>query len=183
MKTKKSKRKNSACTKHLQKRNTTRVRQELLDYDQEWLNSLKDTDPNAYEYYIKFMNEWVNGSVKKVGTRKRKNGTRIYGSGKPAPGSIHNTNELAKKVYDANNARNADLYSVNKANNLLNDVIAEAENNDGWYITNPELTENYLINNMEKKESEYLTKEEFLSMQDQLTPEMLVFYLALYDND
>lgn len=168
---------------HNKKENVPRTRQELFDHDRDWLESLKRTDPEAYAWHNKFMNEWANASIKKVGTKKRADGTRVYGSGTPEKGSIHNTNELAKKAYDDNNARNSDIYTVSKANNLLNDVVSETDRNDGWYITNPDLTENYIIDSMEKKESEYLTKEEFLELKDNLTPDMLVFYLAMYDID
>ncbi len=167
--------------KHNKKANVPRTRQELFDHEVEWLRWLEKNDPKNYEYHVKFMNEWANASIKKVGTKVRKDGTRVYGSGKPAAGSIHNTNELAKKAYDDNNARNGDIYSVSKANNLLNDVVSETDRNDGWYITNPGLTEDYIIDSLEKKETEYLTKEEFLEMRDLLTPDMLVFYLAMYD--
>lgn len=175
------KRKLNYDKKHFKKKNVPRNKQELLDCDPEVLKRLEREDPDAYAYYMRFTNEWVNGSIKKVGTKRRADGTRVYGSGKPEVGSIHNTNELAKKVYDANNARNNDLYAISKANNLLNDVVTETERNDGWYITNPELTEDYIIESMEQKETEYLTREEFLEIKDQLTPDMLLFYLAMYD--
>lgn len=172
-------------TKSLDPASNTRVRSELLDYDPEWLKWLKENHPDEYLYYAQFMDEWVGGAIEKTGTKKRKDGTTIYNSGKVAPGHIHNTQELAKDVMDRNNRRNNDVFGVSRANNLMSDVVSELDKNDGWYITQPKLTEDALISQIEEKQEDdsILSYKEYLKVKDQLTPEMLVFYMSIYELD
>lgn len=179
----KRKLKRNIRTKSLYPKNQTKVRQELLDYPPEYLQDLKDNHPEEYLYLAQFTDEWVGGAISKVGTKKRKDGTTIYNSGKVAPGHLHSTTALAKDVMDRNNRRNNDILGVSKVNNLASDVVTELNSNDGWYVTRPEYTEDALIAQLDEKNTDdaVLSREEFLEIKDKLTPEMLTFYLALYD--
>ena len=159
---------------------SVKVRKELIDYSPEYLKDLKANHPEEYEYLAKFIDEYVNANVLKTKSKKRKDGTTIYGSGKVRKGQLHNTAELAKDVYDANNRRNNDVLGVARANRLMNDIDTEVQQKDGWYVTNPELTEDAMISDIDENE-QVLSKEEFLELKDNLTPEMLLFYLALYE--
>lgn len=124
----------------------TRTRKELLDAD--YLKKLK---PEDLKWYAQFIDESVGGAV-----HKNKNG-------KVKKGYLHNTKELAKQCYDANNHRNNDVFTVNKANYLLQDLNAKLDESDGWYVHNTELTEDATIQQMEDKEAEdsILTLEEY----------------------
>lgn len=157
-----------------------KVRKELLDYDPEFLRKLKKENPEDYKYLAQFIDEYVGGSVS-----KKSNGT-------VKPGHLHSTKELAKDVYKKNNDRNNDVLGVSRANNLASDVITELQKNDGWYITNAGLTEEAIISQFEEKESEesILSRKEFKKLKKKIdageaymTPEMLLFYLDLYDED
>lgn len=143
----------------------TRIRKELLDADY-----LKDLNPEDLRYYAQFIDEWAGANVRKTK------------SGKVRKGHLHNTKELAKDVYDANNKRNNDVFGVNKANFLLQDLQAKLDESDGWYIHNTELTEDALIQGLENKESEdaILSLQEFKELKDNMTEEMKQFYIKYY---
>lgn len=169
---KKRRLKKNIRTKSLYAANMPKVRRELLDYDPEYLKFLKKYHPEEYLYLAQFVDEWIGANVRK--SKK---------TGKVLPGHLHNTKELAKECYDANNKRNNDVLSVARANNLANDVISELQRNDGWYINDASLTEIATISEIEKKDSDesLLTLEEFEKVKDFLTPEMLLFYLAYFN--
>ncbi len=169
---KKRKLKKNIRTKSLYAANMPKVRREFLDYDPEYLKFLKKHHPEEYLYLAQFVDEWVGANIRK--SKK---------TGRVLPGHLHNTAELAKERYDANNRRNNDVLGVARANNLANDVINELQRNDGWYITDTNLTENALISEIEEKNNDenILSKEEFDKIKDQLNPEMLLFYLVHFN--
>ncbi|NDE09873.1 MAG: hypothetical protein EBZ95_04815 [Chitinophagia bacterium] len=169
---KKRKLKKNIRTKSLYPANMPKVRREFLDYDAEYLKFLKKNHPEEYLYLAQFVDEWVGANI-----RKSKKTNRVL------PGHLHSTNKLAKERYDANNRRNNDILGVARANNLANDVINELQRNDGWYITDANLTEDALISSLEQKNNtdNLLTKEEFEKVKDILTPDMYLFYLAYFD--
>lgn len=141
-----------------------RTRKELMDYD--YLNKL---NPEELAYLGKFTDEYVGAAVVKTKT------------GKVKRGQLHNTKELAKDCYDRNNWRNNDVLGVTKANFLLSDINNELDNNDGFYITNPELTEDAIIQGMEDKDnSTILSYNEYQKLKHSMTPEMVLFYEAIY---
>lgn len=155
--------------KSLDKQHQTRTRRDYIDYDEQYRKDLK-ANPEAEKFAAQFTDEYYGGAVHKTK------------DGRVKPGHLHKTKEMAKDCYKRNNDQNADLLNVAKANYLVSDIEAELQSRDGWYITNGELTEDALISQLEAKESEeYLTLEEFEKVRDQLTPEMLLFYLSLYD--
>lgn len=163
--------KKNVRTKSLYAANMPKVRREFLDYDPEYLKFLKKHHPEEYRYLAQFVDEWVGANIRK--SKK---------TGKVLPGHLHLSKELAKERYDANNKRNNDVFGVARANNLANDVVTELQKNDGWYITNSDLTEDAVIAQIENQnEQELLTKEEFEKIQDQLSPEALMFYLVYFD--
>lgn len=149
-----------------------KVRRELLDCDKEFLKYLKKYHYEDYLYYAQFTDEWVGANV-----RKDKNG-------RVKPGHLHSTKALAKDVYDRNNRRNNDVLGVARVNGLASDIVTELNKNDGWYINNARLTEDALISQLEEKDGEdsILTYKEYLKVKDQLTPEMLLFYLSIYES-
>lgn len=156
-----------------------KTRKELLDYD--YIHKL---NPEQKDWLGQFTEEWAGGAVKKTKAKIRKDGTKIRGSGKVRKDQIHNTEELAKDCFDRNNRRNIDVLGVASANRLTSEISAELKNQDGWYITNPDLTEDALIKGIDRKEDldeDLLTFEEFKKVKDNLTPEMLLFYLAYFD--
>lgn len=136
-----------------------KVRKELIDFD--YINSLSQEDKL---WLAQFTDEYIGANV-----RKRKDG-------KVKAGHLHNTEELAKKCYDANNFRNNDVYSVTKANRLLSDIQTSIDKNDGWYVTNSGLTEDAIINKIDEKDEELLTLEEFNKLKKNMTKEMIEFY-------
>lgn len=182
---KRKKLKKNVRVKSLDPQYMPKVRRELLDYDKDFLNNLKKNHPEDYLYLAQFTDEWVGANIQKTGTKKRKDGTTIYNSGRVKAGHLHSTNELAKDVFDRNNKRNNDVLGVAKINGLASDVITELNKNDGWYVTQAGLTEEAIISQMDEKNSDdcLLTYEEYLKVKNQLTPEMLLFYLSIYEND
>lgn len=90
----------------LNKSKIPKVRHELVDAD--YLDRIKHTHPEAYEYYAKFIDEYVGANIKKS---KKTNA--------PLARHLHRSNALAKSVYDANNRRNNDVLGVTKINGLL----------------------------------------------------------------
>lgn len=112
------------------------MRNEL--YDADYLDKL---NPEEREWYNKFMSEYVNASVKK--DKK---------TGRVKAGHLHKNKALAKDVYDANNRRNNDVFGVTKVNGLLTyDIVNYVKTDDGWYVHNPELTEDELISKLDEK--------------------------------
>lgn len=90
-----------------------KVRKELLDAD--YLDQLS---PEELRWYAQFTDEWAGAAV-----HKNK-------AGKVKSGYLHNTEALAKSVYDANNKRNNDVLGVSKANNLLRTINMNPSLND-----------------------------------------------------
>jgi hypothetical protein len=150
-----------------------KVRKELLDYDPEFLRKLKKTDPKAYEFLAAFTEEYVG-----AGIAKNKNGS-------VKKGYLHNTRELAKDRYDANNRRNNDVLGVTKANHILKNVDDEIRSNDGWYINRAELAELSMISKIDGEDQEevVMSYEEYQKVKDNLTPEMILFYEAYYEEE
>lgn len=140
-----------------------RVRQELLDAD--YLGKLSKDE---LLWYAKFMDEYVGANI-----TKNKETNRV------AAGHLHRRNDQRKAIFKANNDRNNDVHSVNKANNLLYNIETQ---NDGWYIHNAELTELATIANIDNKkiEEQILTREEYEEVKDILTPEVRKFYKKIY---
>lgn len=149
-----------------------KVRRELLDYDAAYLKDLKKNHPEEYLFLAQFTDEWAGANVRKTK------------AGKVRTGHLHNTDALAKDVYTRNNNRNNDVLGISRANNLAFDVVTELNKNDGWYVTNPELTEDAAISNMESTEpQEILSYEEYLKLRNNMTEEMILFYETLYCED
>jgi hypothetical protein len=69
-----------------------KIRADAIDYD--YVHKLNDKEK---EFLNKFTEEYVNASFKKD---KRKN--------------LHKTKEQVKAIYDSNNARNRDVWSIAK---------------------------------------------------------------------
>lgn len=151
--------------KSLEAKNMPKVRAELLDADY-----LKQLSEDELRWYAQFTDEYVGANIQKTK------------AGKVKAGYLHSTKELAKDCYDRNNRRNYDIYSVSRANGLLYDVERESNENDGWYITNSELTEDALISDLEKQDSDdsILSFEEFLRFRDNLTEEVRNQYEKIY---
>jgi hypothetical protein len=150
--------------------NAPKVRKELLDYDPKFLRQLEKNDPKAYEFLAAFTHEYVDAAIAKTK------------AGKVKAGYLHNTPELAKDRYDANNRRNNDVLGVTKSNHMLTNIDSELKNNDGFYITNPQLTEDAAINKMDREnEEELLSYEEYMELRHTMTEEMVLFYEAYYE--
>lgn len=165
-----------------------KVRKELLDAD--YLDKLS---PDELKWYAQFTDEWTAGAVHKTK------------DGRVRAGYLHNTQELAKSVYDANNKRNNDVLGVSKANNLLRHIdmkpstIDEGNEVDDIYDTSiveqsmvAIIDEQNRLDNIKGKdiltEDEhneiYLTKTEVLRMirhGAQIPPDMLIFYKKYYN--
>ena len=154
--------------KSLEKQYQPRSRKDFIDYDYKDL-----LDEKEEEFLAQFTDEYYGGAV-----HKRKNG-------QVKAGYLHKTKEQARDCYKRNNDMNNDVMGVNKANSLLSNLETELKNKDGWYITNSNLTEDALISQLAEKQADdsLLTREEFEEVRDQLTPEMLLFYLSFYDLD
>lgn len=142
-----------------------RVRKELIDFD--YIDQLNDDDK---KWLAQFVDESIGANI-----RKTKNG-------KIRAGHIHNTLELAKECYDANNKRNNDVLSVTKANGLLSDIQQATDKNDGWYITNSNLTEEAILAKIDNNNEEdmILTLDEYKKLKKNLTKEMIDFYDKYY---
>lgn len=140
--------------KSLLPQHNTKVRKELLDAD--YLHKL---DPEALKFYAQFTDEYVGGAIE-----KNKNGS-------VKSGHLHNTKKLAKECYDSNNRRNVDIYSVTKANHLMNNIDDEIERNDGWYVNKPDLIEDAIIKNIDNPESDIMDLEEYILLKSNMTPE------------
>lgn len=150
-----------------------KTRRELLDYDPVYLKYLEKNHPEEFLYLAQFTDEWAGANVRKDD------------NGRVKKGYLHSTKELAKDVYDRNNRRNNDVLGVSRINGLASDVVSELDKNDGWYVTQAGLTEEALIAQIDEKNSDdsILTKEEYLKVKNQLTPEMLLFYLSIYESE
>lgn len=158
METKKRRLKRNVRLESLEHNKNTRVRWEHLDADY-----LKKLSPEELRWYAQFMDEYIGGAISKD---KR---------GVPTSGHIHNTKALAKTCTDSNNYRNNDLFSVGKANGFLNSIDKELnDENDGWwYVRNPELTEMYVVENLDRKRNpESLTFKEYIQVRNFMTSEV-----------
>lgn len=132
-----------------------RVRAELIDYDY-----LKKLNPEDLRWLAQFTDESVGASIE-----KDKNG-------KVKPGYIHTKPEHVKECYDANNRRNNDVYGVSRANNMTYDIDSKLNQSDGWYITNPNYTEDSLISELDNRnEIEELELIEYFEARDQFVKE------------
>lgn len=171
---KKRKLKRNVRFESLDRSQNPKVRWEHLDAD--YLNKLS---PEELRWYAQFIDESIGGSISKD---KR---------GVPKVGHLHNTRELAKKCTDANNYRNNDLFSVGKANGFISSIDKELnDENDGWwYVRNPELTELYVIYNLDEKNNpEELTFKEYIqirnnvisSVRDRLDAKFIKLYPKAY---
>ena len=152
--TRKRKLKKNVRIKSLYPQFNTKVRRDLLDAD--YINKLT---PDEKRWYAQFIDEYVGGAVEKTKT------------GKVKSGHLHNTKALAKECYDANNRRNVDIMSVTKANRLLSVIDPELDTRDGWYITNPQLTEDSVISGLDKIENEELTLAEYITLKNNFNGE------------
>jgi hypothetical protein len=138
-----------------------RVRAELWDAD--YLHLL---DPKDLEFYHKFMSEFANAAIQtkkdpliqeysrvnKIGYKRAKKEmigggyNPIKEEGKPLEKHLHKSPEHPKELFDSNNARNNDVFGVTKINNLLEyDLNGLALKKDVWHETDPEATENAII--------------------------------------
>lgn len=149
--------------KTLTKTNNPKVRQELIDADY-----LKQLSPEDLKWYAAFTDEYVNAAIKKTK------------AGKVKAGYLHNTTELAKERYDANNHRNNDVYSVTKVNNLLG-TIEQSFDEESFHVHNAELTEDASIAIIDSEEDKHLSLEEFLEVEKILLPEVRDFYRKYYN--
>lgn len=131
-----------------------RVRAELLDYDY-----LKQLSKKDLEWLAKFTDEYTHASIekdKKGNVKKR---------------HLHKTKKLAKSCMDRNNWRNNDVYSVTRANGLSYDIDSFIDSKDGWYITNPEYTEQSLIEQLDsKQQEETISLLDFFKARDNFIP-------------
>lgn len=144
----------------------TKVRREFLDADY-----LKDISKEDLLWYAQFIDESVGGSVEKTK------------AGKVKAGYLHDTKELAKKCYDANNRQNRDIYGVSRANGFLRSIDWEiGETNDGWYVTNPHYTEDALIVGLdnEAERSDTLNFKEYVMLRKNMTEEARLAYDARF---
>lgn len=76
---------------------TPKVRREFLDMD--YIDKL---NPKEKEWLNKFTEEYLNASFKNK------------------PSDLHKSKKSKRTIYNQNNARNRDMFSIAKANNLLN---------------------------------------------------------------
>lgn len=144
----------------------TKVRGEFIDYD--YADKL---DPENTAYLAKFNNEYYGAAIS-----KRKDG-------KVKAGHLHKDLKQVKDIYDSNNRRNNDVLGVSKANRLINDIDAEIKNNDGWYVNNTALEEDALNEGIDSQEQEFLTREEYEKVKENLTIEMQFFYEAYFSEN
>lgn len=175
-----SKLKKKIRTDSLLEHKIPRVRREFLDVDKEFIDFLKKNHYDIYLYYAQFMDEYLGAAVKKTKT------------GRIKKGHLHNTEELLKPVRDANNRRNNDVYGVTKANGLLFN-ITDLNNNLGSRVEEaskvnkrPELVEDAVIAKIDEIEASdekdlLLSEKEFKALRNQLTDEMVQFYLKRYN--
>lgn len=132
-----------------------RVRAELIDYD--YLNKL---NPEDLRWLAQYTDEAVGASIE-----KDKNG-------KVKPGHIHTKPEHVKECYDANNRRNNDVYGVSRANNMTYDIDSKLNQSDGWYITNPNYTEDSVISELDNRNGvEQLELIEYFEARDRFVKE------------
>ena len=132
-----------------------RVRAELLDYDY-----TKKLNPEDLRWLAQFTDEYVAASIQKDS------------KGNVKSGHIHTKPEHVKECYDANNRRNNDVYGVSRANNLTYDIDQQLGQSDGWYITNPNYTEDSIISNMDNRfDQEKLGFIEYLKNRNIFTEE------------
>lgn len=178
----KSTRKSKTRLKSLDRNYNTRVRWEALDAD--YLSKLSAEE---LKWYAQFTDEYVGGSI-----TKNKDGT-------PKKGHIHNTPELAKSCYDANNRRNNDLLSVAKATNRISSLdkiiedkssrVADGNNNvdntiERTSVRNPRLQEEALVAQIDSGErNEQLTFKEYIKVRKHMTLERKAELDPLYLKD
>jgi hypothetical protein len=140
-----------------------RVRKELVEVD--YLNQL---NADELKWLAQFTDEYVSASIQKDK------------SGRVKSGHIHSTKELAKDCYDMNNKRNNDVHSVTRANNLLYNIDEVLLEKDGFYVNNPELTEDSAIKNIDDEGEEILTFDEYQKLKNNLTEDVREFYEQYY---
>jgi hypothetical protein len=143
----------------------TKVRREFIDYDY-----LKTLPPDDKEWLAKFNNEYYGAAVSKTDT------------GRVKPGHLHTKKAQAKEIYDDNNRRNNDVLGVSRVNVGLTEINAELDSRDGWYITRPDLQEDAVLTEIDRKavEDDFLSYEEYLELRGNMTLEMLMLYESIY---
>jgi hypothetical protein len=139
---------------------------------------LGELSKEEYLWYAQFTDEWTNAAIEKTA------------DGKVKRGHIHTTNEMARNIYDANNKRNNDIYTVTKALNLMSELdvrVGEAnEYIEARQVSNTNLTEMATIaeiENVDTRDAEFLTKREFMRMVKhgtKIPKEMYNFYIDFY---
>jgi hypothetical protein len=105
-----------------------------------------------YVWYAQFVDEYYGASIK-----KNKNGD-------VSKGQLHTTKVLVKDCYDRNNKRNNDVFSIAKANNLLNSIDQSIDPQSGrtmpacvdksTHSTNMNLYEDAMLEYLDKKEDD-----------------------------
>lgn len=116
----------------LNKKVNTKVRQELIDYD--YLDKLS---PEEKEWLNRFSEEFHGANF-----LKSKNGNY-------STKNIHRTKKQRKDCYDRNNARNRDVYSITKSNDMLKDVSTKLDLFDQSY----DVKNFYVVPEERKKEA------------------------------
>ncbi len=143
-----------------------RVRKELVDYD--YIDKLSYEEK---QWLAQFTDEYIGGAILKTK------------SGKIAAGQLHNTQELTKERYDANNHRNNDVHSVTRANGLLYDIKNKYELEETDLCVNNALIEDALIATIENEEQDILSFNEFINLKGNLDPEVREFYIKYYSKE
>lgn len=143
-----SNKRNKAKYPNLNPRLNPRPRQEFIDFD--YLDKLNDDE---LEWLNKFVGEELNASFLNDGT------------------DFNQTKEERKVIYDSNNHRNIDTYSLNRAGSS---VLSKEEVNEGkttlnlWegrYGVTNDLNENY-IDYIENKQITAMMREYILFMRN-----------------
>ena len=141
----------------LKKRFNSRIRQEYIDMD--YIDELDDTIkrnklPDGtmvtdLEWAAIFMSEWNNASVSGIKDKTNKTAKK--------KNKLHRTASEAKECTDRNNARNRDIYSIAKAQNMVHKQ--DYETLQDWIEEKQEV--NY--NHAEETMLDYLEQVENLS--------------------
>lgn len=125
----------------LKKGYNTRIRQEYVDHD--YVDKLDDTEKNCkmpdgtpcteMEWLSGFMDEWNSAAV--TGIKDTSDKTAKEGN------QFHQTSKEAKECTDRNNARNRDMLSIAKAQNMVHGQ--DYETLQDWIEEKQEINTNY----------------------------------------
>lgn len=108
-----------------------KIRQEL--FDQDYIDKLSDKEK---QWLSNFNEEYISSNFNHPGRK------------------LHKSKKSKRDCYNRNNARNRDIYSIAKTNDMLKDDKSTQAIIEDQSVVNPEDTENFLVDMIDFKKNQ-----------------------------